>query len=111
MKTFKLTSKSKVKPIGARVLVVPIPVPDETTKGGLLIPDTAKDKPLVGKIVAYGDPSETGAEFDGKWPPFPIGTVVLYGRFAGEDLKLEDAREESWPKIMTMHDLLGVLEG
>ncbi len=90
-------------------MVIPITVPEKTI-GGLYIPGTAKDKPLLGTIVAYGDPKETGEEWEGKWPPFKVGTRVVYGRFAGEDLRLEDVGEESWPKIMQIHELLGILE-
>lgn len=107
---YKLTTKSKVKPVGASIMIAPIPVPSTSTSGCLIIPDTARDKPLIGTIIAYGDPRETGEEFDGKWPPFPIGTTVIYGRFAGEDLRLEDAEESTWPKILKARELLGVLE-
>ena len=72
----------KIKPLADRVLVEPAPA-EETTAGGIIIPDTAKEKPQKGKIVAVGN---------GK-PDEPMtvkaGDTVLYGKYSGTELSLE----------------------
>ena len=72
----------KVKPLADRVLVEPAPA-EEKTAGGIIIPDTAKEKPQRGKIVAIGN---------GK-PDEPLtvkeGDIVLYGKYAGTEINIE----------------------
>lgn len=78
---------TKVKPLGDRVLVEAAPA-EETTKGGIIIPDTAKEKPQRGKIVAVG----TGKlNDDGKVTPLTVkvGDEVLYGKYSGTELSLD----------------------
>jgi chaperonin GroES len=78
---------SKVKPLADRVLVEAAPA-EETTKGGLYIPDTAKEKPQRGKVVAVG----TGrVSEDGKVTPLTVkvGDEVIYGKYSGTELSLE----------------------
>lgn len=80
----KLTtmSKIKVKPLADRVLVEPAPA-ETKTSGGIIIPDTAKEKPMRGKIVAVGN---------GK-PDEPLtvktGDTVLYGKYAGTEINID----------------------
>ncbi len=78
---------AKVKPLADRVLVEAAPA-EETTKGGIIIPDTAKEKPQRGKVVAVG--SGRVAE-DGKVTPLSVkvGDEVLYGKYSGTELSLE----------------------
>ena len=75
-------SNVNVKPIADRVLVEPAPA-ETKTAGGIIIPDTAKEKPMRGKIVAVGN---------GK-PDEPmtvkVGDVVLYGKYAGTEQNIE----------------------
>jgi chaperonin GroES len=72
----------KIKPLADRVLVEPAPA-EEKTAGGIIIPDTAKEKPQRGKIVAVGN---------GK-PDEPmtvkVGDAVLYGKYSGTELSFE----------------------
>jgi|SRR5690606_1207157 chaperonin GroES len=78
---------SKVKPLADRVLVEAAPA-EETTKGGLYIPDTAKEKPQRGKVVAVG----TGrVSEDGKVTPLSVkeGDEVLYGKYSGTEISLD----------------------
>lgn len=78
---------SKVKPLADRVLVEAAPA-EETTKGGLYIPDTAKEKPQRGKVVAVG----TGrVSEDGKVTPLTVkeGDEVLYGKYSGTEISLD----------------------
>ncbi len=75
-------AKLSVKPLADRVLVEPAPAENKTA-GGIIIPDTAKEKPMRGKIVAVGN---------GK-PEEPmtvkVGDLVLYGKYAGTELTFE----------------------
>jgi chaperonin GroES len=75
-------AKIKVKPLSDRVLVEPAPA-ETKTMGGIIIPDTAKEKPMRGKIVAVGN---------GK-PEEPmtvkVGDLVLYGKYAGTEINIE----------------------
>ena len=73
-----------VKPLADRVLVEPAPA-EETTASGIIIPDSAKEKPQRGKVIAVGN---------GK-PEEPltvsVGDVVLYGKYAGTEINIEGA--------------------
>ena len=73
------------KPLGDRVLVKPISA-EETTKSGLVLPDTAKEKPQEGEVVAVGPGRVTD---DGKHMPMEVkaGERVLYAKFTGTELK------------------------
>jgi chaperonin GroES len=78
----------KVKPLYDRILVQRLE-PKEQVKGGIIIPDTAKEKPLEAKVIAVGE-----GKFDdnGKRIPLTVkeGDVVLIGKYAGTDIKIED---------------------
>ena len=71
-----------MKPINDRVVVKP-QAPEEKTKGGIIIPDTAKEKPLQGEVIAVG-PGK-----DGNAMTVSIGDTVLYGKYAGQELSYE----------------------
>jgi chaperonin GroES len=97
--------KTKVKPLGGRVLVRRLEE-TETTKGGIIIPDSAKEKPKEGKIVALG----TGKlDKDGKKLAFnvKVGDRVLFTSYSGTEVNVED--EEYL--IMSEEDILGVVAG
>lgn len=68
-----------MKPINDRVVIKPAPA-EEKTKGGIIIPDTAKEKPQRGEVVAVG----TGK--DGNKMTVKKGDIVLYGKYAGQEL-------------------------
>ncbi len=68
-----------MKPINDRVVVKPAPA-EEKTKGGIIIPDTAKEKPQRGEVVAVGPGKE------GKALTVKAGDIVLYGKYAGQEL-------------------------
>ncbi len=78
----------KVKPLYDRILVQRLE-PKEQVKGGIIIPDTAKEKPLEAKVIAVGE-----GRFDdnGKRIPLTVkeGDTVLIGKYAGTDIKIED---------------------
>jgi chaperonin GroES len=71
-----------MKPINDRVVVKPAPA-EEKTKGGLIIPDTAKEKPQRGEVIAVG-PGK-----DDKKMTVAKGDIVLYGKYAGQELSYE----------------------
>jgi len=93
-----------VKPLGDRVLVEPLEE-KEIKKGGIIIPDTAKEKPTEGLVVALG----TGKTDDnGKKVPFEVkkGDRVLVSKYGGTEIKL-DGKEY---KIFNSDDLLAVID-
>ena len=71
-----------MKPINGRVVIKP-GTAEETTKGGIIIPDTAKEKPQRGEVVAVG-PGK-----DGNLMTVQVGDVVLYGKYAGQEINFE----------------------
>ena len=93
-----------VKPLGDRVLLQPIEA-DEVKKGGIIIPDTAKEKPQEGKIVAVGAGKR---DESGKLVPMEVkkGDRVLYGKYSGTEIKV-DGKDFL---IMREDDILGILE-
>lgn len=93
----------KIKPLGERVLVEPIKE-DEAVKGGIIIPDSAKEKPQRGSVVAVG----TGkVDENGKKVPFNVkkGDVVLMPKYGGTEIKI-DGKEY---QIMREDDILAVI--
>jgi chaperonin GroES len=96
-------TKSKLQPLGDRVVVKPMPR-EEMTKSGIVLPDTAKEKPQEGMILAIGP----GAfDTDGKRMTMDVkvGQKVLYGKYAGTEFKLDD--EELL--IVSQKDILAVV--
>lgn len=71
-----------MKPINDRVVVKPAPA-EEKTSGGIIIPDTAKEKPQRGEIIAVG-PGKDGSQMT-----VAVGDIVLYGKYAGQEVTLE----------------------
>ena len=71
-----------IKPLSDRVLIQPNPA-EEKTAAGLIIPDTAKEKPLAGKVVAVG-PGTSEVKMEVK-----VGDQVLYGKYAGTEVTVE----------------------
>jgi chaperonin GroES len=95
----------KIRPLQDRVIVTRVQE-EERTKGGIIIPDTAKEKPQEGKVVAVG---KGKANDDGKVIPLDVkvGDRILFGKYSGSEVKLEG--EDLL--IMREDDILGVIEG
>jgi chaperonin GroES len=74
-----------MKPIADRVIVKPAPA-DEKTKGGIIIPDTAKEKPQRGEVIAVG-PGKSGK--DAHSMTVQVGDIVLYGKYSGQEITFE----------------------
>jgi chaperonin GroES len=95
---------TKLRPHGDRVVIQPTPR-EEMTKSGIVLPDTAKEKPQEGKIIAAG-PGRIGD--DGKREPMDVkeGQKVLYAKYAGTEFKVDD--EELL--IVSSKDILAIVE-
>lgn len=93
----------QIKPLGDRILVKPCEG-KEVTKGGIVIPDTAKEKPQEGEIIAVGDGRKTE---DGKVIVLTVkkGDKVLYGKYSGTEIKLDSVDY----LIMREDDILGIV--
>ena len=76
-----------MKPLADRVFIKPAPA-EEKSKGGIILPDTAKEKPVVGEVVAVGPGKVTD---DGKKivPEVKVGDKVLYGKYSGTEVTVE----------------------
>lgn len=94
----------KVKPLADRILVRRLEE-EEKTKGGIIIPDTAKEKPIQGKVIAVGKGKLTE---DGKLIQLEVkaGDKVLFGKYAGTEVKIEGEEH----LIMREDDVLGIIE-
>ncbi len=93
----------KIQPLGDRVLVEILEA-EEVTKGGIVLPDTAKEKPQQAKIVAVG---KGRVSEDGKLVPLQVknGDVVLFGKYSGTELKLDDRNL----LMLKEEDILGIV--
>ena len=94
----------KVKPLNDRVLVKR-EEPDEVKKGGIIIPDSAKEKPLEGKVIAIGS-----GKLDDKGVRVPMevkpGDKVLIGKYAGNEIKINEIEHV----IVREDEILGVIQ-
>jgi chaperonin GroES len=93
-----------VKPLADRVLIKPIE-PEEVNRGGIIIPDTAKEKPMHGEIMEVGGGRQTE---EGKVVPMAVkkGDKILYGKYSGTEISLEG--EDLL--IMRETDVLAIVE-
>ncbi|RKY32517.1 MAG: co-chaperone GroES [Candidatus Omnitrophota bacterium] len=94
----------RVKPLADRVLVKSLEA-DEKTKGGIILPDTAKEKPQEGKVIAVGKGKVTE---EGKLrpPEVKVGDRILYGKYSGIEIKIEEEEH----LIIQEEDILAIVE-
>ncbi|MGQ9663075.1 MAG: co-chaperone GroES [Kiritimatiellia bacterium] len=94
----------KIKPLGDRVLVEPLEE-QEVKKGGIIIPDTAKERPQEGKVIAVG-PGKL--DENGKLIPMTVkvGDLVLMPKYGGTEIKVEDKKYQ----IIREDEILGIIE-
>ena len=94
----------KIRPLHDRVIVKRVDE-EEKTKGGIIIPDTAKEKPVEGKVVAVGAGKVLD---DGKKQPLEVkkGDRILFGKYAGTDIQIEGEEH----LIMREDDIIAVVE-
>ena len=99
-----MATKDHIKPLGSRVLVKRSEM--KASKGGILLPETAQEKPKQGEVVAVGP-----GGFDEKGEPktmhVKVGDIVLFSSYAGTEVKTEDEQGEYL--IMSEEDIFGVL--
>lgn len=88
-----------IQPLADRVLIEPVAA-EEVTVGGIIIPDSAKEKPLKGTVVAAGDGTKDEAMI------LKAGDTVLYGKYAGTELELEGKKY----LIMRQSDVLAIVK-
>jgi chaperonin GroES len=94
----------KIKPLHDRVIVQRVEE-EETTKGGIIIPDSAKEKPIEGKVLAVG----SGKTMDnGQVRPLEVkeGDRILFGKYAGTEIKIEGEEH----LIMREDDIIAIVE-
>ena len=93
----------KVRPLGDRVLVEPVEEKEQTV-GGIIIPDSAKEKPMQGNVIAVGKKLDK----DGKEIAFDVkkGDTVLLPKYGGTEVKINDKKLQ----LVREEDLLGVIE-
>jgi chaperonin GroES len=87
-----------IRPLADRVLVSPAPA-EERTIGGIIVPDTAKEKPLKGEVVAVGNGTKDEEMI------VKVGDTILYGKYAGTELELEGTKY----LIMRQSDILAIV--
>jgi chaperonin GroES len=97
-------TETKLTPLGDRVVLKPTPR-EEMTKSGLVLPDTAKEKPQEGSVIAVGPGRILD---DGKREPMDVkvGQKVLYGKYAGTEFKLDDDEL----LIVSQKDILAIVD-
>ena len=88
----------KIQPLADRVLVEPVPA-EEKTVGGIIIPDTAKEKPLKGTVIATGNGTKDETMV------LKAGDTVLYGKYSGQEIEFEGKKY----LMMRQSDVLAVL--
>jgi chaperonin GroES len=99
-----MATKFKIRPLGDRVVVEPLEA-EEKTKGGIILPDTAKEKPQEGKVVAVGK-----GKLNDKGEVLPmevkVGDKVLYGKYSGTEVTVDDKQYI----ILREEDILAIVE-
>ena len=97
-------AKLKIRPLGDRIVVEQLEA-EEKTKGGIILPDSAKEKPQKGKIVAEG---KGKVDENGKLVPMEVKVddVILYGKYSGTEITIDDKEYV----IMKEEDILAIVE-
>lgn len=95
----------KIKPLSDRILVKPVGT-EEKTESGIIVPDTAKEKPMRGEVVSVGPGKMTN---EGKLMPMnvKVGNIVMYGKYSGTEFKMD--KQEYL--ILNESDVLAIIEG
>ncbi|MGH7321568.1 MAG: co-chaperone GroES [Candidatus Rokuibacteriota bacterium] len=98
-------TKTKLRPLHDRILIKRIEEEEEVRRGGIIIPDTAKEKPQEGKVIAVGGGK---VNEDGKKIPLDVkaGDRILFGKYSGSEVKIDDQEY----LILREEDVLGILD-
>jgi len=94
----------KIKPMNDRVLILRVEE-EQKTAGGIIIPDTAKEKPQEGRVIAVGS-GKLGDDGKRVTPEVKVGDRILFSKYAGTDIKIDGVEHV----FMREDDILGVLE-
>ena len=97
-------AEKKIRPLNDRVIVERLEE-EQKTAGGIVIPDSAKEKPIMGIVVAVG-PGKTLDNGDVRGLEVNIGDKVLFGKYAGTEVKLD---EQEWV-VMREEDIIGIVQ-
>jgi chaperonin GroES len=100
-----MASKLKLKPLGGRVIVEPTEQ-EEKTAGGIILPETAKEKPQEGKVIAAG-PGDRNEDGERIAMEVQVGDKVLYAKYSGTEIKLDGKKV----LILRESDILAIIEG
>ena len=100
-----MASKLKLKPLGGRVIVEPIEQ-EEMTAGGIILPETAKEKPQEGNVLAVG-PGDRDEKGDRVPMDVKVGDKVLFAKYSGTEIKMDGKKL----LIMRESDLLAIVHG
>jgi chaperonin GroES len=100
----EVLGEMKIKPMNDRVLVLRVEE-EQKTAGGIIIPDTAKEKPQEGKVIAVGS-GKVGEDGKRMAPEVKVGDRILFSKYAGSDIKVDGVEHV----FMREDDILGVLE-
>ena len=94
----------KLKPLNDRILVTRVDKSKQETRGGIIIPDSAKEKPMEGKVIAVGSGRR---QKDGKRIPLEVkvGDRILFGKYAGTEVKINDKEH----MIIKEDEVLGII--
>ena len=88
----------RIKPFEDRVLVEPEEVTESKTKSGIILPDTAKEKPRRGKVVEVGTDEELAEKIK-------VGDIVVYAKFSGDEIELEEKKY----LLISRNDILAII--
>ena len=94
----------KIRPLQDRIIVKRLEG-EEKTKGGIIIPDSAKEKPMEGKVIAVG-PGKLNEKGTRVAPEVKAGDLVLFGKYAGTEIKIENEEH----LILREDDILGIIQ-
>ena len=94
----------KIRPLQDRIIVKRMEG-EEKTKGGIIIPDSAKEKPMEGKVIAVG-PGKLNEKGTRVAPEVKAGDLVLFGKYAGTEIKIENEEH----LILREDDILGIIQ-
>jgi chaperonin GroES len=94
----------KIRPLQDRIIVKRLEG-EEKTKGGIIIPDSAKEKPMEGKVIAVG-PGKLNEKGTRVAPEVKAGDLVLFGKYAGTEIKIDNEEH----LILREDDILGIIQ-
>ena len=94
----------KIRPLQDRIIIKRMEG-EEKTKGGIIIPDSAKEKPMEGKVIAVG-PGKLNEKGTRVAPEVKAGDIVLFGKYAGTEIKINDEEH----LILREDDIMGIIQ-